>query len=308
MDHDQRFKTLLQTFFPEFFQLFFPDWAERFDFSTVEWLDTEVFPDPPEGTRRSLDLVAKLHAIESLAGESGEPAQDWLSLIHIEIESADSVQPLRRRMHWYYANLRQKHELPVLPLALYLSVGLDGIGMDEYREHYGLEPILSFRYWYVGLPRLNAIVYLERGLALGAALSALMQLPRDRRAWFSVEARQRIAAAGLDERRTFLLLECLESYLDLSPAEAAQADELLQCEEYREAKTMIMTTFQKGRQEGIALGLRRAILMQLEKQFGEVPPAVAARLERMTEVELDDLFKRAMDARSLAELDLANGK
>ena len=38
-DHDQRFKTLLKTFLPEFFALFFADWAETFDFSRVEWLE-----------------------------------------------------------------------------------------------------------------------------------------------------------------------------------------------------------------------------------------------------------------------------
>ncbi len=47
-DHDQRFKNLLQEFFAEFVQLFFPDWAGRFDFAGLEWLNAEVFPDPPQ--------------------------------------------------------------------------------------------------------------------------------------------------------------------------------------------------------------------------------------------------------------------
>jgi hypothetical protein len=46
-DHDQRFKTLLHEFFAEFVDLFFHDWAERFDFTGLTWLDQEVFPDPP---------------------------------------------------------------------------------------------------------------------------------------------------------------------------------------------------------------------------------------------------------------------
>ena len=47
-DHDQRFKNLLQEFFAEFVQLFFPDWAGRFDFAGLEWLNAEVFPDKAE--------------------------------------------------------------------------------------------------------------------------------------------------------------------------------------------------------------------------------------------------------------------
>ena len=60
VDHDQRFKVLLKTFFAEFFRTFFPEWADRFDFARVDWLEQEVFTDPPRGERRSLDLVARL--------------------------------------------------------------------------------------------------------------------------------------------------------------------------------------------------------------------------------------------------------
>ena len=59
-DHDQRFKSLMREFIAEFFQFFYPHWADRFDFSQIEWLDKEIFTDPPDGPRRILDLVAKL--------------------------------------------------------------------------------------------------------------------------------------------------------------------------------------------------------------------------------------------------------
>jgi hypothetical protein len=44
---------LLKGFFPEFFQVFFPAWAVRFDFPGVDWLELEVLTDPPRGERRS---------------------------------------------------------------------------------------------------------------------------------------------------------------------------------------------------------------------------------------------------------------
>ncbi len=43
--HDARFKRLLQEFFAEFFWLFFPTWAARFDFGEIEWLDKEILSD-----------------------------------------------------------------------------------------------------------------------------------------------------------------------------------------------------------------------------------------------------------------------
>ena len=55
-----------------------------------------------------------------------------------------------------YANLRARHGLPVLPIGLYLRVGLQGIGVDVYEEHFWeLRPV-RFEYLYVGLPALDA--------------------------------------------------------------------------------------------------------------------------------------------------------
>jgi hypothetical protein len=81
LDHDQRFKTLIQEFFDDFMRLFFARWAERLDCSSPEWLPQEVFPDPPEGPRRVLDLVARLPAREPIPGARPTDGA-WLALIH----------------------------------------------------------------------------------------------------------------------------------------------------------------------------------------------------------------------------------
>lgn len=161
MDHDQRFKNLIQTFFEDFLLLFFKDWAERLDASAVEWLDKEVFPDPPEGERRILDLVGKLPTRQEVPGQRPGEANQWLALVHIEIESPDKVTPLRPRMFEAYVQLRRQHQLPVLPIGLYLRVGLQGLGIDAYEEHFWeLRPV-RFEYLYVGLPALDAVEYVQ---------------------------------------------------------------------------------------------------------------------------------------------------
>jgi hypothetical protein len=149
VDHDQRFKVLLKAFFAEFFQVFFPDWADRFDFARVDWLEQEVFTDPPRGERRVLDLVARLPlrpGVPPPAPASGEPADFWLTLIHVEIEARDTVVVLRPRMLSYYEQLRRQYGLPVFPIALYLRVGLKGTGWDVYEEKYWDRRLLSFEY------------------------------------------------------------------------------------------------------------------------------------------------------------------
>ena len=124
-DHDQRLKVLLKEFFELFLRCFFPEWAARFDFASVEWLDKEVFLAPPHGGRRHLDLVAKLKLRED-APPPREGVTDLVALLHVEVESADRVAALRPRFFEYYAQLRRDTQMPVLPIGLFLRVGLDG--------------------------------------------------------------------------------------------------------------------------------------------------------------------------------------
>ena len=78
---------------------FFALSSRRLDFTKVEWLLQEVFSDPPDGGKRTLDLVAKV----LLRYRPGDPWFDpglpeWIPvLIHIEFESADSVRQSPRR-------------------------------------------------------------------------------------------------------------------------------------------------------------------------------------------------------------------
>ena len=171
--------------------------------SAVEWLDKEVFPEPPEGTRQVLDLVGKLPTKEAAAGQRpGEPDQ-WLALVHIEIESPDKATPLRPRMFDAYVQLRRAHRLPVLPIGIFLRVGLNGIGVDVYEEHFWeLRPV-RFEYLYVGLPALDALEYVQGENWLGVALAALMRIPRDRVAWLGAEALQTHRVRAADRPTAF---------------------------------------------------------------------------------------------------------
>src|SRR5947209_2931335 len=96
-DHDQRLKVLLKEFFEQFFRCFFPHWAEHFDFAAVSWLDKEVFLAPPQGEKRQLDLVARV-PLRPGAPLPYADCSELMVLIHIEVESRDSVVPLRPRM------------------------------------------------------------------------------------------------------------------------------------------------------------------------------------------------------------------
>lgn len=131
MDHDQFFKRMMHLFLREFFELFFADLVSRFDFDRVEWLEQELFRDPPHGEKRVVDILARLPTVPADPPEENEP-KDSLVLVHIEAESRDSVTDFPKRMYDYYTDLTEKFDLEVLPIAIFLSVGLDGLGTGVY--------------------------------------------------------------------------------------------------------------------------------------------------------------------------------
>jgi hypothetical protein len=319
IDHDQRLKVLLKEFFEQFFLCFFPQWAERFDFSNIDWQDKEVFLAPPQGEKRYLDLVARLQVRRG--APPPHPGNDGLvALIHIEVESRESVQPLRPRMFEYYTQLRRDSGLPVLPIGLYLRVGLDGIGWDVYEENFWEHPMLRFEYAYVGLPALDAVDFVSGEHLLGVALSSLMRTPKERRVELYAESLKRIVLSSENDFRRHLLTECLETYATLDEHQQQSLKALLETESYREAKPLMITTFERGKQEGMLEGKlegklegrlegkleerRETALLQLDTRFGPLSSTVQQRVAEMDLEQLRQLLVNIVKVTSLKELKL----
>jgi Domain of unknown function (DUF4351) len=302
-DHDQRLKVLIKEFFHAFFLCFFPDWAARFEFVDIDWLDKELFLAPPQGERRQLDLVARLKL-----RPGGPPpragATDLVALVHLELESRASALAFRPRMFEYYIQLRRDTGLPVLPIALFLRVGLDGIGWDAYEEHFWEHRIVRFDYAYVGLPALDGEPYATGENLLGVALSALMRLPADRRAELYAEGLKRIAGSGENDYRRFLLAECLEAYAELDESQKERLQALLHAEAYHEVEPLMKTTYERGIEDGIEQGERRSALRFMEAKFGLLSPEVKQRVEALSPQALARLQLNLLKAQALEELHL----
>lgn len=299
-DHDQRFKGMIREFFADFLRLFFADWAARFDLDNVEWLDKEVLPDPPEGSRHLLDLVAKLRTREPAAGHDPATPDTWLALIHIEIEAPEKTTLLKPRLPGYYLHLWEQHGLPVLPIVLYLRVGLDGIGTDVVEHRFWELPVLTFRYLYVGLPGLDAVQYVQGDNWLGVALAALMRIPPGTAERFGAEALRRLSLAPLNDQQRYLLSECVSYYLPLDAAGRAMFERILQGEEYTGVREMNRTPYDKGVEAGQVFLATRA----LEKKFGPLPAEAQERLAQLSTDDLTELMLRIGVAASLADLGL----
>lgn len=302
-DHDQRLKVLLKEFFEQFFLCFLSAWAARFDFGDLTWLDKEVFLAPPQGEKRQLDLVARLR-IRPGQPPPQEGRDELLALVHVEIESRESVQAFRPRLFEYYVQLRRDTGLPVLPVGLFLRVGMDGLGWDAYEEYFWEQRILRFEYAYVGLPGLDAEAYATGEHLLGVALSALMRVPAGRRAELQAEALQRIARSGENDWRRFLLAECLDAYGQLDEAQRQQMQALLATERYQEARSFMLTTYERGKLEGRIEERRRTALRQLDARFGPLSTEVKQRVEALSPEQLDQLLVDLLKSQSLKDLHL----
>jgi hypothetical protein len=284
-DHDQRLKVLLKELFEQFFLLFFPVWAARFDFASLQWLDKELFLAPPQGEKRHLDLLARLR-LRPDAPPPRPGVTELVALVHVEVESRASAVALRPRMFEYYVQVERDLGLPVLPIGLFLRVGLEGVGWDAYEEFFWEYRILRFEYAYVGLPALDAAQYVSGEHLLGVALSTLMRVPPERRAELYLQGLQRIVRSGENDWRQFLLAECLEAYANLDDEQKAQVQALLTTEQYREVAPHMTTTFERGIQQGIQQGIlqerRQTALLQLEAKFGPLAPEVTQRVEALS--------------------------
>jgi hypothetical protein len=300
-DHDQRLKVLLKEFFEAFFLCFFPAWAARFDFSAIDWMDKELFLAPPQGEKRQLDLVARL-SLRPGAPPPRPGMTDLMALVHVELESRASIAGFRPRMFEYYIQLRRDSGLPVLPIALFLRVGVNGIGWDAYEEHFWEQRIVRFEYAYVGLPALDGEQFVTGENLLGVALSALMRTPGDRRAELYAEGLKRIATSKENDYRRFLLVECLEAYANLDDVQTERLQALLHTEAYQQVETIMKTTFERGIEQGIIQGERRSALRQLEAKFGPLSPTVKQQLDALSREALAQLQLDLLKAEALEEL------
>ena len=304
-DHDQRFKELIKEFLAEFFLLFFAAWYERFDFSQVEWLEQELHLDPPQGQKEAIDLLARIGIRPGVEPRPNEPRQQTV-LIHIEVEWPDGIEAFRRRMYEYYRDLSRKYpDLDILPIALYLRVGLDGRGIDVYERYFWERRPLRFEYDYVGLPALPAEEYLRGRNLLGVSWSALMRMPRERRAQAAVEALERIVASTEHPWRKLMLAECVQGYAPLDESQRIELTSLLQEPQREGVRQMFKTSSQEGEERGEKKGRQEMLLRLLQRRFSiPLSPEIKQRITALSTEALDDLAENLFTTKSLKELGL----
>jgi Putative transposase, YhgA-like len=302
--HDSIFKQLLRSFFADLLRLVVPELAARLDLERTVHLDKEFFT--PAGIRRELDVL-----VEVPFQKLGVPAL----LVHVEVE-ARARPGMGWRLWRYRRQIQAVHERHVLPIVLYLQRGRPGVEVRVLDEDLLGADLADFRYVALGLAGADGEAYLARPEPLAWALAALMAPGTRSRPAYKLACLSRIAAADLEESKRMLLVNCVETYLELNLEERAEYSALCTVPENREVRAMAMTWaekleakgLEKGMQRGMLQGiraLRRVLLSLLEQRFGALPEETRQRVEAISSVErLTRLNQRALTARSLASLRL----
>lgn len=305
-DHDQLFKRLLKLFFPDLLGITVPEIARGLDLGRVRFLEQESFSDVPIGERVLFDILAEVPIL-------GHEAEIEPVLILTEVDG-DFRQRAEEKYWRYYAHLRLNYHQPVLVVVLWLHGGQPGVSLHHVIDRVLGQEVNRMTYVGFGLSGTPAEDFLSRPEPIAWALAALMHFKTRDRTEHKLSCLRPIAHAQLDEIQRFVLLNIVETYIELNDEEAERfAARLASQTVDAEVKVMAQTWsekmkaegYERGIEQGRAQGLRQLVQHLLERRFGPLSGAVVERLAAIRDPNvLDELGQRLLDARSLEELGL----
>jgi len=214
---DEAFKKLMQEFFFEFLELFFPQFMyEQLDRGQANFLMQELLVDVVGGKRKTLDLLVVTKRVGS----------DVNVLVHLEPQSTHQNDFATRMLVYYgrlYELFRKKHKA-IIPISVFTHSQLQDepdmieIGLPEI-------DILRFRFLKLQLRQHDWRNYVDSDNPVAVAVLAQMQLkPADRR-----ELRKHFLLMMIRLKRNYNegQLALISSYADLYYEPTQEEDEQL---------------------------------------------------------------------------------
>ncbi|XID95497.1 Rpn family recombination-promoting nuclease/putative transposase [Paenibacillaceae bacterium WGS1546] len=296
IDHDRLYKELLQTFFKEFMELFFPDISKFIDYSHVKLLSQELFSDIARGTTKRVDVLIETKLLE----EDGVPGETKkkraLIIVHLEPQSYYQFT-FSERMFLYSGKLYEKYRRRIVPIAIF-SHRRQLIEPSEFSWRFPFLDVLRFRYLTVQLKKRNWRTFLGQDNPVAAALLSSLDYNKAERVQVKLEFLRMITRMKLDPARIKLLAVFFESYLQLTKDEEAELEENLDRQRLKEESELMewMTSWEikgmkKGLKEGREEGLKEGLQKGLQK----------GKLEGKQEVALK-MLEKGMDAKTIREV------
>ena len=276
--------------------------AGHLDVDGAVFLDKELFTQA--GRRREPDLLVRI----PLCASRSESL-----LVHVEIEARGRRQ-IVERLRNYRRRIEAAYDADVVSILITIRGGEPGI---QVRPLPGVTtgPGLGSQYVAFSLSGCDAAAWLEKPEPLAWALAALMNPGNLSRAELKAACLHRIAEAPVSEDRRFLLVDCVATYLELTPEEISEyatsgiggGKPAMRLTEMSWGDRLRAEGWREGRREGVEHGARKVLLRLLTQRFGRLPVGVRRRVEEIDSVDrLIRLAERVLKARSLEDLGLAS--
>jgi len=300
-DNDSPWKEILEAYFPQAMQFFFPQTAALIDWERPhQFLDKEFQQIAREAElgRRYADKLVKVWLLQ------GE--EIWL-LIHVEIQ-ATSEDTFAERMFSYHLRIFDKFAQPAISLAILCDADSTW-RPNQYSYNYP-DCGLHFRFGTVKL-----LDYQNRWTELEASdnpfatvVMAHLKTQQttkqlgERKTWkFSLI--RRLYEQGLQEKDIRNLYRFIDWVMILPKALEAQFWQ--EFKQFEQERTMSYITtgerigYERGKEEGQLEGqIKQAqalVLRQLQKRVGDLPQEVRERIQRLSLEQLEALGEELLD-------------
>lgn len=204
--HDLLFKRLIETFFTEFMEAFFPELYEEIDFNSMKYLSEEIVPSVYDGNKRALDIVVEVKWKKA----------DTIIVIHVEPQSYQQTD-FNKRMFHYFSLLYRKVDKPILPIAIFSYD--EAWDKDEFKVTVGHLEILKFKYLTLHLRKINWRQFVRKENPVSAALLSKMGYNERERIRVKIEFFRLLTKLKINLEKRDILVDFFQTYLQLSEKE-----------------------------------------------------------------------------------------
>jgi hypothetical protein len=301
IDHDRLFKVLIQTFFKEFMQLFFPQAYEAINFANLKFLSEEIYTDLVAGEKRRVDILAQ--------GVLQEEAV--LVIIHVEPQ-AYYQKEFAERMFIYSSRLYEKYRCRILPIAVF-SYDQSKEEPDTFSWGFPFLAVMNFQFYIIEIRKKNWRDFLKADNPIAAALLSKMGYTKTEKVQVKKEFLRMLVRLELDPARMHLIAGFFETYLKLSDKENIELQEDIQNLETKEGESImeLLTQWEKdGMLKGLKIGKIEGKIEEAQKfinkfihaQFGDSGANLIETVSALKQLDvLEELADHLFRASNLEE-------
>ncbi|WZX99514.1 DUF4351 domain-containing protein [Bacillus sp. FSL W7-1360] len=277
--HDQLFRQLLDYFFADFMQAFFPDITENIDLHALEPISTDAWFSGEQKAPQRPDFVVKTRL----------KSEDVVILVHVESQSSYDPK-FHQRMSGYYARLLDRYQCPILPIAIFSYRTPDKEPETKVLHTINGKTYFAFTYESLFLKKLSWRNFIETKNPAAAALLALMGYTEEEKVACKKAFLRLLLKLKLKEEHRDHVVKFFDSYLTLNEKEESTLREEIN-QLHPEESVMLddfMNSYEqwgwkKGREEGIIETAKRMIGEGVEITF--IAKVTQLPLEKVRELK-----------------------